>query len=58
MFCLKRFTGGKCLAYRPNHNLLIRLLHKATSHTQQQILYEYHEYEEVKVALEPVLLSS
>jgi hypothetical protein len=51
-------TDEKHLAYRPNHNLLIRLLHKATSHTQQQILYEYHEYEEVKAALEPVLLSS
>lgn len=50
--------GEKHLAYHPNHNLLIRLLHRVTIHNQQQILYEYHEYEEAKAALESVLWSS
>lgn len=55
---IRTITGEKRSTYRPNHNLLTHLPHKATSRTQQQILYEHHEYEEVRAALEPVLLSS
>lgn len=51
-------TGEKRLVCRPSYNSPIRLLHKATNYTQQQILYEHHEYGEVRAALELMLLSN